>query len=145
MISKKALSATADNLSKGYGSDNPAATITYSGFENSEDATVLDTAPAATIGADATSGVGDYDITLSAGTDNNYEITTTNGKLTVGKAVVAVTAADATKIYGAAVAAVSFTSTGYVNGDDVDDIDTKTTVTTAATARSDSGTYALTD
>ncbi|RTZ62940.1 MAG: hypothetical protein DSZ35_12200, partial [Verrucomicrobia bacterium] len=144
VIAKKALSATADALAKTYGSANPAATITYSGFENSEDATVLDTAPAATIGADATSGVGDYDITLSAGTDNNYEITTANGKLTVGKAVVAVTAADVAKIYGAAVAAVSFTSTGYVNGDDVDDIDTKPTVTTAATATSDVGTYATT-
>ena len=108
VIAKKALSATADALAKTYGSANPAATITYSGFENSEDATVLDTAPAATIGADATSGVGDYDITLSAGTDNNYEITTANGKLTVGKAVVAVTAADVTKIYGAAVDEFSF-------------------------------------
>ena len=36
----------------------------------------------------------------------------------------------------------SFTSTGYVNGDDVDDIDTKPTVTTAATASSDVGAYA---
>ena len=112
VIAKKALSATADALAKTYGSANPAATITYSGFENSEDATVLDTAPAATIGADATSGVGDYDITLSAGTDNNYEITTANGKLTVGKAVVAVTAADVTKIYGAAVDEFSFEAYG---------------------------------
>ncbi len=112
VIAKKALSATADALAKTYGSANPAATITYSGFENSEDATVLDTAPAATIGADATSGVGDYDITLSAGTDSNYEITTANGKLTVGKAVVAVTAADVTKIYGAAVDEFSFEAYG---------------------------------
>ena len=41
-------------------------------------------------------------------------------------------------------AAIGFTSTGYVNGDDVDDIDTKPTVSTAATASSDVGTYALT-
>ncbi|MCS5608631.1 MAG: MBG domain-containing protein, partial [Alphaproteobacteria bacterium] len=137
VISKKALTATADAKTKAYGSANPAATITYSGFENSEDATALDTAPAATIGADATSGVGDYDITLSAGADNNYEITTANGKLTVTKAVVAVTADDAAKIYDAAVAAIGFTSTGYVNEDDVDDIDTKPTVATTATATSD--------
>ncbi|MDP6796180.1 MAG: MBG domain-containing protein, partial [Verrucomicrobiota bacterium] len=144
VIAKKALSATADNLSKVYGSDNPAATITYSGFENSEDATVLDTAPAATIGADATSGVGDYDVTLSAGADNNYEITTANGKLSVTKAVVAVTAHNVEKIYGAAVAAIDFNSTGYVNDDNVNDIDTKPTVATTATATSDVGAYATT-
>ena len=75
MIGKKVLSATADALTKVYGSANPAATITYSGFENSEDATVLDTAPVATMGTDETSGVGEYDIALAAGTDNNYDIT----------------------------------------------------------------------
>ena len=80
VIAKKALSATADALTKTYGGANPAATITYSGFENSEDATVLDTAPGATIGADATSGVGDYDNNLSAGTGKNDEITTSNGR-----------------------------------------------------------------
>ena len=41
-------------------------------------------------------------------------------------------------------AAIGFTSTGYVNGDDIDDIDTKPTVSTPATASSDVGTYALT-
>jgi len=177
VIAKKALSATADALTKTYGSANPAATITYSGFENSEDATVLDTAPVATMGTDETSGVGEYDIALSAGTDNNYEITNVAsvaaaaaayyvagdvlpegkavgdektaavapvGKLTVTKAVVAVTADDAAKIYGFAVAAIGFTSTGYVNGEDVNDIDTQPVVTTTATAASDVGAYVTT-
>ena len=144
VILKKALSATADNITKVYGSDNPAATITYDGLENGEDSTVLDTAPVATVGADVTSGVGDYDITLSAGSDNNYAITTTNGKLSVTRAVVTVTANDDTKIYGTAVPPLGFTSTGYVNGDDLDDIDTKPTVATTATATSDVGAYATT-
>ncbi|SVA83670.1 uncharacterized protein METZ01_LOCUS136524, partial [marine metagenome] len=144
VIAKKALSATADAKTKAYGSANPAATITYSGFENSEDATALDTAPAATIGADATSGVGDYDITLSAGTDNNYEITTTNGKLTVGKAVLAVTASDDGKIYGEAVGAIGFSFAGLVNGDFIGAIDTQPTVTSTRVATSDVGTYPTT-
>ena len=49
--------------------------ITYSGFENSEDASVLDAAPVASMGTDETSSAGIYDISLSAGSDNNYEIT----------------------------------------------------------------------
>ncbi|MCP4927152.1 MAG: hypothetical protein GY916_14550, partial [Gammaproteobacteria bacterium] len=144
VIAKKALSATADAKTKAYGSANPAATITYSGFENSEDATALDTAPAATIGADATSGAGDYDITLSAGTDNNYEITTANAKLTVTKAVLTVTANDASKIYGAAVPALDFTPGAFVGSDTINDIDTQPTVATTATATSDVGAYATT-
>ena len=144
VIAKKALSATADALAKAYGSANPTATITYSGFENSEDSTVLDTAPAATIGADATSGVGDYDVTLSAGTDSNYEITTANGKLTVGKAVLAVTAGDDGKIYGEAVGAIGFSFAGLVNGDFIGAIDTQPTVTSSRVATSDVGTYATT-
>ena len=40
--------------------------------------------------------------------------------------------------------AIGFTSTGYVNGDDVDDIDTKPTVATTATATRDVGSYATT-
>ena len=55
-----------------------------------------------------------------------------------------VTANDSTKIYGEAVPAIGFTSTGYVNGDDLDDIDTKPSVDTAATATSDVGAYATT-
>ncbi|MAE31554.1 MAG: hypothetical protein CMO43_08215, partial [Verrucomicrobiales bacterium] len=62
----------------------------------------------------------------------------------MNKAVVAVTADNAAKIYGDAVPAVGFTSTGYVNGDDVDDVDTKPVVTTSATATSDVGSYATT-
>ena len=136
VIGKAALTAVADDLTKVYGEANPSATITYSGFLGSDSASDLDTAPAATTNADATSGVGEYDISLAAGSDNNYTITNTDGKLTVTKKGLIATAETLSKVYGTAVPAISVAYGGFVNGDDVAAIDTAPTTTTLATATS---------
>ena len=74
-IQKKALTITAENK-----------TATYDGFENNETATVLGgTLALACDYVQNESGVGEYEITPSGLTSDNYEITFTAGKLTVGK------------------------------------------------------------
>lgn len=77
------LTATADDKTRGQGEANPAFTITYVGFVNGETETELDTEPVASCTADLSSDVGEYDITLEGGTDNNYLFTYVSGKLTV--------------------------------------------------------------
>lgn len=143
VVGKAALTATADDLTKVYGSENPSATITYSGFQGDDTETDLDTAPAATVGADESSEVteGGYDITLSTGSDNNYEITKVGGTLTVTKKELAVTAGDFGKIYGAEIPTLTATYAGFVNSDTVSDIDTAAVLSTTASATSDVGTY----
>ena len=136
VIGKAALTAVADDLTKVYGEANPTATITYTGFLGSDSASDLDTAPAATVVADATSGVGDYDITLAAGSDNNYTITNTDGKLTVTKKTLTATAESLSKVYGVAVPAIGIAYDGFVNGDTASGIDTAPTTSTLATATS---------
>ena len=125
----------ADDLTKVYGEANPTATITYTGFLGSDSASDLDSS-VATVVADATSGVGDYDVTLSAGSDNNYTITNTDGKLTVTKKTLTATAESLSKVYGVAVPAIGIAYDGFVNGDTASGIDTAPTTSTLATATS---------
>ncbi|MGE0079122.1 MAG: PKD domain-containing protein [Bacteroidales bacterium] len=82
-VAKASLTATANNQSKIYGSANPNLTITYNGFANGDDASVLDLAPVITTSASTVSNVGNYDIAISAGLDNNYNITSVAGTLSV--------------------------------------------------------------
>ena len=68
VINKASLIATADDKSKIYGSSNPPLTISYSGFVNGEDASVLDaTLPVAATTADASTAAGNVPITVSGG------------------------------------------------------------------------------
>ena len=85
-IQKKALTITAEDKTATFGDAAPAYTVTYDGFENNETATVL----GGTLALDCDyvqneSGAGEYEITPSGLTSDNYEITFTAGKLTVGK------------------------------------------------------------
>ena len=127
-----------------YGQPNSDFTLSYSGFVNSEDASVIDSLPTAATAADATSSVGTYAITLSGGTDNNYDLTLVNGSLSVTKATLVATAQDQTRMYGDANPALSISYSGFVNGDDATVIDVPPTAATAANASSPVGTYAIT-
>jgi hypothetical protein len=83
-VNKAALTITADNKSKAYNTANPALTITYSGFVNSETVANI-TAPSITTTAITTSNAGSYPINLTGGVSSNYNITLNNGILTVNK------------------------------------------------------------
>ena len=97
-VTKAMLTATADNKTRKVGEANPAFTLAYSGFMNSETDAVIDTKPVAVCNAGLTSAAGDYDITVSGGSDNNYDFTYAKGKLNVSLA---------TSINGAVIAGYS--------------------------------------
>lgn len=82
-IAKAPLSVTANDVTITEEDPLPSSfALTYSGFVNSEDQTVIDTKPTASTTATAGS-VGTYDIVLSGGSDDNYNLQLTDGTLTI--------------------------------------------------------------
>src|SRR5690606_280965 len=82
-ITKATLTATADNKTKLYGTPNPELTISYSGFANDDDEDDVDVKPTVTTTATQSSPEGGYPITVSGGSDNNYNFTYVQGTLTI--------------------------------------------------------------
>jgi len=81
-ITAKPLTATANNLTRVYGVQNPALTISYSGFVSGQTSADI-TAPAISTSATINSNVGSYNIILSGGSAANYSITLVNGTFTI--------------------------------------------------------------
>ncbi|MGM0945385.1 MAG: MBG domain-containing protein [Bacteroidota bacterium] len=139
-VGKKDLTITADDKQKTYGEANPILTFTYTGLVNGD--TKVATEPSISTTATASSNVGDYPITLTGGSDQNYAITLVDGMLTIGKKDLTITAEDKQKIYGEANPTLTFTYTGLVNGDTK--VATEPSISTTATASSNVGDYPIT-
>ena len=95
-INRAALSITADDKSKVYGDAEPVRTVTYNGFKNGEDDSVIYglviSAPSG-----STASAGTHSITPSGALAANYDISFVSGTLTVDKASLIVTANDDAK------------------------------------------------
>ncbi|WP_133054691.1 MBG domain-containing protein, partial [Niastella populi] len=89
-VNKKDLYVQGDDKSRPYGEANPALSMTYTGFVNGEDASVI-TEPAIATTVDITTNPGTYPITLSGGAAVNYNLVITNGTFTVTGARVFIT------------------------------------------------------
>src|SRR5207237_936078 len=113
-IEKRDATVTADNKGKTYGDDNPALTATVTGTVNG-DTLNYSLATAAV----KFSSVGDYPITVTLGVNPNYNVTKTDGTLTVIKAHLTVTVDDKSRAYGAANPTFTATISGFVNGESV--------------------------
>ena len=95
-VGKATVIVKADNKVKTYGADLPAFTVTYSGFQNTDNELNSNFTGQLQLGttASATSGAGTYPISVAVSTLSalNYDFAFTNGVLTVDKAVVNVIA-----------------------------------------------------
>lgn len=87
-VDKAALTITANDCTKQQGEDIPELTVSYSGFKNGDDASVLTTQPTITTTATTSSPAGTYPITVNGAEAANYDITYINGTLTVIAVVV---------------------------------------------------------
>jgi filamentous hemagglutinin family protein len=118
------LSITANDASKNYGQTSSLSPQAFSsvGLVNSE---VINAATLASAGTASTANVAGspYAIHISDATGSfeagNYNISYIDGRLTVFPAALAVTATNATKVYGqsATLLSTAFKSSGLVNGD----------------------------
>ena len=103
-VTPAVLTVTANNQSRAYGASNPSFTETVSGYANGDTSSVLSGSALGSSTASATTGVGSYTITGSAGslTASNYTFTPVNGTLQIGAATLLVTAdSGKTMVYGA--------------------------------------------
>jgi hypothetical protein len=114
-ITPASLSVTADGKTKVYGTADPAFTVTYSGFVNSETPAVL----GGTLNFSRAPGqnVGSYLITPGGLTSSNYTIAFNTGTLSITKAPLSVTADSKAKTYAATDPTFTATFGGFVNGD----------------------------
>jgi MBG domain (YGX type) len=127
-VNQKAITATADSLSRVYGAANPNFTITYTGFIGQDTETVLATKPTASCTATSSSGPGTYPINLVGGVDGNYRITTVAGTLTVTQAPQTITFGTlGSKTYGDSAFILGATTSG--DGQVVYDSSTPTVAT----------------
>lgn len=143
-VSKAALTVTADNSTKIYGETNPAFAAQYTGFVLGEDATALGGMLAFNTAADQTSPVGNYAVTPSGLTSNNYEIAFVAGTLQVTPAALTVKTNDESKTYGDAPVAFGVSYTGFVNGDDATDLSGMLAFDFTDTANTLAGSYTVT-
>jgi hypothetical protein len=128
------LMVTANAQTMVYGSAVPALTYIETGLVNGD---TLTGALATT--ATVTSNVGPYAITQGTLANSNYSIAYTGANLTVTAAPLTVTANAQTMAYGSAVPALTYVSSGLVNGDTLTGA-----LATTATVTSSIGPYAIT-
>jgi RHS repeat-associated protein len=87
---------------------------------------------------------GSHTITALYANDPNYHANSSSASQTVDKAHLTVTADARSMIYGGAVPALTYTITGFVNGDTAGVLSGAPRLTTTATAASGVGSYAIT-
>jgi len=85
-VNKAPLTVTANDATKTYGAANPTFSVSYSGFVNGDDSSVLTNQPTVTTTATQSSDVGTYPITVNGAVAANYEMTYVPGTLTITKA-----------------------------------------------------------
>ncbi len=139
------LTYTANDQIRRYGAANPAFTYTVDGWL---DDVVNDVTGAPALSATATqnSGVGSYDITISAGTlaSSNYDFSFVPGTLSITRAPLTITATDATRRIGVANPAFSASYAGFVLGETASALSGALTFITPATEASIAGAYTIT-
>src|SRR5690554_2116776 len=147
-IDKAILTVQAENQSRIYGDANPEFTQTITGFVNNEGMSVVSGNAQGNSTASATSNVGQYAITanLDGLSADNYDFiaSTTDGTLTIDKAILTVQAENQSRIYGDANPEFTQTITGFVNNEGMSVVSGNAQGNSTASATSNVGQYAIT-
>ena len=128
------VTVVAKSYSRQYGEANPA-------FEYTSSGAALSGTPSLTCAATATSPVGEYDIVANKGTVTNHNLALVNGKLTVTKAPLTITAKNYAIKQGEALPTFEIEYSGFKNGETSSVLATQPTITCSASSSSAPGTY----
>ncbi len=145
-INRAPLTVTADDQSMVYGASVPSLMYSITGFVSGDTTSVVSGSPSLTTAATSASGAGGYSIAVTEGSLSaaNYAFPNLiNGTLTVNPAPLAVTAEDQTMVYGASVPSLSYSITGFVNGDTTGVVSGTPGLSTTATSSSKVGNYPI--
>jgi uncharacterized delta-60 repeat protein len=140
-VTKAALTITANNQTKVYGSANPALTISYSGFVNGQNSSVLTSQPTISTTATTSSNVGSYPITVSGAAAANYSISYVSGTLQVTPATLYVLVDPTLKFIGQSDPNFQVVYVGFVLGQNASVLGGTLVYTTNASTDSPIGIY----
>lgn len=143
-VEKAPLTIRPKDVSRVYGQPDPEFEISYMGFKNNEDESVLFRAPQVTTTATVKSPTGQYPITASGASAQNYEIEYEEGILTITKNILKVIVNDASRLYGDANPQFTVRYEGLLSGDTENVVTTKPQFSTEATIKSNAGVYDVT-
>jgi hypothetical protein len=128
-----------------YGGVVPVVRASYAGFVNGDGPSSLTAAPACSTTATSSSPAAAYPTTCIGAADPNYLIDDVPGTVSVGAALLTVTATNQTMQAGATEPALTATITGFVNGQTIatSDVTGQPNCVTTATLQSPPGTYPI--
>jgi hypothetical protein len=136
-ITPAPVTVTASSAAMEFGGTVPTITASYEGLKNGDtEPAVL---PVCTTSATSESPVGTYPSTCSGAEDPNYTFTYVDGTVTIGAAVVTVTASSVTSTYGSEPPEITPIYSGLLDGET--EPATPATCTTTATSESPVGIY----
>ena len=142
-VAKAPLNVKVDDKIRLYGDVNPEFTLTYSGMKNDETVPAWYQQPSFETAATERSNVGSYPVSLKNAVAVNYEITPTDGTLTVSKAPLMVTPRDYTRKYGEENPEFELVYEGLRNSENQPEWTQAPKVTTNANKNSSVGEYAI--
>ena len=141
---KLPLTVTANNVSSVYGNDIPPMSISYKGFEDGDDYTVLEQIPTVRTTASKDSPVGLYEIFVEGGSSDKYFFEYVHGMVTIEPSILTVSVEDATMKQGQALPEFIVNYSGFKNNEDSSALIVEPSPSTSASSESDPGTYPIT-
>ncbi len=144
-VGQATLLVTADNQSRPYEATNPVLTYTINGFLGTDTVSVVSGIPAISTTATTTSPAGVYPITVTNGTlaAVNYNFSFASGTLSVGQAVLLVTANDLSRQYETTNPVLTYTISGFLGTDTVSVVSGTADISTTAVTNSTVGSYPI--
>ena len=133
----------ADNKSRLYGQGNPPLTLTYTGFVNGDNSSVLSGTLSASTTAQTNSPVGAYPILFTGQHAANYSVAYVAGSLGIEPAPLIVQAENASRAYGQTNPPFAALITGFANGDTTNVLSGQWELSCSAQPTSPQGTYPI--
>jgi len=140
-IDKALLNVIVDNKQREYGNVNSQFTYSLTGFKNDDSLSDIDVLPVVFCSASQSSPVGEYDIITQGASDNNYVFSYFNGKLTIVKAPLTITAENKQRKQGEENPPFTLLYSGFKNNENASVLAVLPTIYCAADVNSPVGTY----
>lgn len=142
-VTQAGVNVTVNNRNVIYGTAVPTTTLSYSGFLNGDDETVLLTLPTITSAHSGIINAGTYigNYTASGASAANYVFNYIDGNLTISPKVLNVTAGNRTITYGDTITTPGLTYTGFISGENIAFLSSAPIVTSLQSGIVNSGTY----